>query len=386
MDLIGRETSDTLARNMLRRYRYMGHGELLAMAGEGEVDPGDLGDKTLDLVDYRSPEELRNLGFHRRLRVTKRSGPVPGVNFFGKTSWKSVGGRIRSFTYGVATYVPQEAVKKLKDAPGFQQQTKAPQWGRARSWSRRPPSVSGNGTSSGRRRAVNGFEGLMSKARSQAKEAYVDSDYRARNKPPRVQGDPALVASLTGPDGLLAKRHEEVVKSRQQRAKLGPTAEEEEEFFARTLPADLPTIEAMEIPDGEYLYSLDVLDRGPKGLLGVYTLREDLQEFFLIARLEGDPRILRLHRDQILATSFWNGKKGADWTLHRSEDRLTLIQRGKGLGEKLLILHTLMNPDGEALGTTMTRREIATFLAKQGLVSSQRPQAEQLQQFLKRGS
>ena len=43
-DLVGRETADTLVRNMLERYRHLPPEVMLRLVGEdGEVDPGELG-------------------------------------------------------------------------------------------------------------------------------------------------------------------------------------------------------------------------------------------------------------------------------------------------------------------------------------------------------
>lgn len=400
MDLVGRETADTLVRNMLERYRHLTPDQMLEMLGEeGEVDPGAVGDATLDRVDPRGSPQLEALGHRRGVRLIRRGGPLGGVSLVGRATWRTVGGRTDQFEFGVAR-LPLGAADTPQPS-GLHRRAELPEWGRATRWSVRPPSsgeapgapgVPGGNPAPPPDPTVRHAAGkgprlprLVAEAAQRVRDQYLPDSALPPEAPPQLELPPDQRERLFGAEGLVPRSYREALERlRQQRHQ----ARRAEDFFQRTVQAVRAPLGRQEIPEGEYTYTLEALDRRQETaaqVVGVYRLRQGPRGLPLVARRAGgDPPRRLLAGDEVLEWRSLRDGAGLPWLLARTEDRLFLIERRRSLGERHLLVAAL-TPDGSPAGTTMTRRAVDGLLEARRLRDAAEAHPDPLLEALAQG-
>ena len=416
-DLVGRETADTLVRNMLERYRHMPPEVMLRLVGEdGEVDPGELGDATLDRVDPRGSEALEQLGHRRGIRVWRQGGPLGGVGLAGRATWRSVDGDYDQFEFGVARMQaggaggPEGGWGPGGRPSGFRRKSGGSDWGSRKSWAVPPASgesagggrggssaaggssSSGSGGSGGQSSGsagggrstgasdVWGGPGLDDLVRQAAQSTTVA---RADASPPptrltEVRDERKWLGRLTGAEGDLARSYREALERLRRR----PPEDREQAFVERTGARHTAGgLKTERVPEGTYEYVVDVLDvRHPSDprQVGNFELTGDAGRYRLVYREVGAPPRRTLEGDEVLEVRDLVGAKRRPWKLWRTPERVVLVEYPEGFFPTRLVLRDLPAPDPSAKGTTLTRRAVEEAIEKASLSPAGRPHASLL--------
>lgn len=414
-DLVGRETADTLVRNLLERYRHLPPEVMLRLVGEeGEVDPGELGDATLDGVDPRGSDELERLGHRRGIRVWRQGGPLGGVGLSGRATWRSVDGDLDQFEFGVAQLQAggagaEEGGWGPRGRPsGFRRRGGGSDWGTRSGWSvpggprgagavspegaATGTGASGGGRGSGRSGGgapaggdrhvaeVWGGPGLEELIRKAAEGATV-TDASAPPPPTRVaevRDEREWLGRLTGEDGDLARSYREALERLRRRT----PESREAEFVTRSTAHAGSGLVSKRVPPGRYHYVVDVLDvrheLAPRRV-GSFQLSGDGGRFRMVLRELGAPPRRTLEGDEVLESRDLSGPGGRPWKLWRTPERLVLVEYPAGFFPAQLVLRELPAPDPSEKGTTMTRRAVEEALAAEHLGPVAQPHPSLLQ-------
>lgn len=380
-DLAGRETADTLSRNLLERFYALPRADIerILASGERGGDVGSIEDDTLHGVDARSPGELLAAGFLRELRAGTLRGFQLG-SLRTRVGWRDPSGRRRFLSHGRYSLMPSGMPEGLKQASGFTEAKQVPAWGRSREWSEVAAGVLGDEEPAGLPPAV--------QRRNELRKLLA---FRARHReyhPPagdrqalRFRGDPAQVAGYLGAGGRMAAR-----QSSPERVRRHQAARQVRRFLRRARIPDLD-LKPSPVPDGEYRARLEALDlRGEaRGrVLGVYELIDaQEQSYTMVGQLRAGPPMTRsLEGDLVLERRALRDARGQPWWLARTEIRLYLIGMTPDLVARRLVIQTLGVGDLSPSGRPTTHDEVARLLAARDLVPADTAPPDELLEAL----
>ncbi len=402
-DLARRETAESLSRNLLDRFGRLPLDNLDRLFGLAtELDVDALDDLTLAVSDPRERAKLRAEGFERKLEYTPIGEGKRAALLRTRVSWRLPGGVRRSLSHSRYVVSPEAMPDGLAQAPGFSEVASRQSWGRRETWARATSGeldgVSRASDKGGAAAALTpggvpalpaggpapvdaaGF-GIASdlqlrKARlpipdrspgERAPDPGTEGWLARQEEPIAFAGRPETVARLLGPQGLMGGRYGDPAARRAARA-----ARAERRFLARTGVETRSWIQD-EIPDGIYLYRLEVLDlRTPEGdgtVTGVFQLKGEPGEYRLVEQDQYASRELatrKLAGEVVLESRRLADQDGRgddrQAALHRTESRIYVVRSTPDPLERKLAIRALPLPDGSKDGTTATRKLQAELL------------------------
>lgn len=367
VDLAGRERADLMARTLLDRYRGLPPTTLALLVGEaGEVDVASLDDPGLAVLGAPLEEG----------EAAVRAIPIPGR--LGAVALEAAAARAGKGDLRRRTLTtPGTGLREgLAAASGFRHREEDPTWGSARDWVV-PPRGEGDPPP-----PASFAEGVAARAR-RARAAWVDREFRDAAEI-HVHGDLTRARQAAAPGGVLRARHGAPAALRRLRAEALTGAFEERTGIGNLLLGD------REIPAGDYVYTLDVLDRRafaePPDLVGVYQLRAGAARHDLVGRATRGPAPTReLRGDRVLASHEARDPAGRPWRVLRTEEHLTAIEGTRGELLRRLRILDLPAMDGSAEGTAATRRFVADALRSWDFEESPEPGPDELEDAAGRG-